>query len=182
MILRGCLLLLFIAEEMYSLYTIAAGRFILCFASSVFLSSFWKIFTLLTMDGSKQLWHDAKFWSIGSIMCYNKTEIMLYLFQVGAIAPQSLEPLVQSIHDCLSSSDWATRKAAADTLSVLAFHSSSLVTERANATLMVLEACRFDKVYFCIYLGKVIQFWRTIPFGRRSTGINNGAKEKSKAW
>ena len=73
---------------------------------------------------------------------------MFYLFQVGAVAPQSLESLVQSIHDCLSSSDWATRKAAAETLIVLALHSSSLVVEGANSTVTLLEACRFDKVAF----------------------------------
>lgn len=66
--------------------------------------------------------------------------------QVGAIAPQSLDPLMQSIHGCLSSSDWATRKAAAETLNALALHSSNLVTDGASSTLTVLEACRFDKV------------------------------------
>lgn len=66
---------------------------------------------------------------------------------MGAIAPQGLEPLLQSIHDCLGSTDWATRKAAADALSALALHSSSLIADgAANSTLTVLEACRFDKV------------------------------------
>lgn len=67
---------------------------------------------------------------------------------MGAIAPQSLEPLLQSIHECLGSPDWATRKAAADALSALALHSSNLVTDGAASTLTVLEACRFDKVAF----------------------------------
>lgn len=66
--------------------------------------------------------------------------------QAGAIAPQSLEHLLPSIHDCLTSTDWATRKAAAEALSSLALHSSSLVTNKAAPTLAVLEACRFDKV------------------------------------
>jgi len=70
--------------------------------------------------------------------------------QVGAIAPQSLEHLLPSIHECLSSTDWATRKAAAEALSSLALHSSSLVTDKAAPTLAVLEACRFDKVAFAV--------------------------------
>lgn len=70
--------------------------------------------------------------------------------QVGAVAPQSLEHLLPSIHECLSSTDWATRKAAAEALSSLALHSSNLVTNRAEPTLAVLEACRFDKVAFAV--------------------------------
>ena len=66
--------------------------------------------------------------------------------QVGAITAQSLEPLLQSIHECLSSSDWATRKAAAEALTALALHSSDLVKDGAASTLTALEACRFDKV------------------------------------
>lgn len=71
------------------------------------------------------------------------------LLQVGAIAPQNLEPLLQTIHECLSNSDWATRKAAADTLSALALNSSNLVAGGATSTLTVLEASRFDKVPSC---------------------------------
>lgn len=72
--------------------------------------------------------------------------VVASLSQVGALAPQSLEPLLQSIHECLGSSDWVTRKAAADALSALALHSSSLVTDGAASTLTMLEACRFDKI------------------------------------
>ncbi|XP_077241444.1 microtubule-associated protein TORTIFOLIA1-like [Tasmannia lanceolata] len=68
------------------------------------------------------------------------------LSQVGAIAAQSFPSLMQSVHECLENSDWATRKAAADTLSVLASHSSHLVTDGAASTITALEACRFDKV------------------------------------
>lgn len=67
---------------------------------------------------------------------------------MGAIAPQSLENLLQSIHDCLGSTDWATRKAAAEALSALALHSSNLVSDKAASTLTALESCRFDKVGF----------------------------------
>jgi hypothetical protein len=68
------------------------------------------------------------------------------LIQVGAIAPQSLESLLESIHDCLGSTDWVTRKAAAETLTALASHSSGLIKEKTDSTITVLETCRFDKV------------------------------------
>jgi len=65
---------------------------------------------------------------------------------VGAIAPQSLESLLESIHDCLGSTDWVTRKAAAETLTALASHSSGLIKEKNDSTITMLETCRFDKV------------------------------------
>lgn len=69
------------------------------------------------------------------------------LSQVGAIPSQSLEPLLQSIHDCLGNPDWATRKAAAETLICLASYSSHLIMETAaSTTVTVLETCRFDKI------------------------------------
>ncbi|XP_047318894.1 microtubule-associated protein TORTIFOLIA1-like [Impatiens glandulifera] len=68
------------------------------------------------------------------------------LSQVGAIPSQSLESLLQSIHDYLGSTDWATRKAAAETLICLASHSRELVLDGAASTLAVLETCRFDKI------------------------------------
>ena len=73
---------------------------------------------------------------------------MVTLLQVGAIAPQSLEALLQSIHECLGSTDWVTRKAASDALSALALHSSNLIADRAASTVTVLEGCRFDRVAF----------------------------------
>lgn len=56
--------------------------------------------------------------------------------------PQTL----QSIRDCLENSDWATRKAAADTLCVLATYSGRLIGDGTAPTIAALEACRFDKV------------------------------------
>ncbi|KAF4353576.1 hypothetical protein G4B88_013065 [Cannabis sativa] len=67
------------------------------------------------------------------------------LSQVRAISPQSLDNLLQCIHECLGSSDWATRKAAAEALIALGLHSSNLVADGAVSTLTMLEACRFDK-------------------------------------
>ncbi|XP_021758850.1 microtubule-associated protein TORTIFOLIA1-like [Chenopodium quinoa] len=68
------------------------------------------------------------------------------LSQVGAITPANLDPLLKSIHDCLASTDWATRKAAAEALIALALHSTDLVKNGASSTLTALEACRFDKI------------------------------------
>ncbi|XP_022753151.1 microtubule-associated protein TORTIFOLIA1-like isoform X2 [Durio zibethinus] len=72
--------------------------------------------------------------------------VVASLSQVGAIAPQSLEALLQSIHECLGSTDWVTRKAASDTLSALALHSSNLIADAAASTITVLEGCRFDRM------------------------------------
>ncbi|XP_021863001.1 microtubule-associated protein TORTIFOLIA1 isoform X2 [Spinacia oleracea] len=68
------------------------------------------------------------------------------LSQVGAITSLNLDPLLQSIHDCLASTDWATRKAAAEALIALALHSRDLIKVGASSTLTALEACRFDKI------------------------------------
>ncbi|KAL3508508.1 hypothetical protein ACH5RR_027909 [Cinchona calisaya] len=98
------------------------------------------------------------------------------LSQVGAVAPHSLESLVQSIRDCLTSPDWATRKAAADTLSALALHSSSLVKEGANSTLSVLQGCRFDKIKpVRDSITEALQLWKKI------SGKGDGALDDQKA-
>ncbi|RLN33523.1 microtubule-associated protein SPIRAL2-like [Panicum miliaceum] len=72
--------------------------------------------------------------------------VMGSLAQVGAISSQNMQPTLQSIRDCLENSDWATRKAAADTLCVLATHSGHLIGDGTAPTIAALEACRFDKV------------------------------------
>ncbi|CAJ1964517.1 unnamed protein product [Sphenostylis stenocarpa] len=101
--------------------------------------------------------------------------VVASLSQVGAIAPQSLEHLLPSIHECLSSTDWATRKAAAETLSSLALHSSSLVTDRVAPTLAVLEACRFDKIKpVRDSINEALQLWKKIA------GKGDGSPDDSK--
>lgn len=71
------------------------------------------------------------------------------MLQVGAISPQNMPAVLQIIRECLENSDWATRKAAADTLAALASHSSHLVAGGASSIIAALESCRFDKV--CIF-------------------------------
>ncbi|XP_024018608.1 microtubule-associated protein TORTIFOLIA1 [Morus notabilis] len=98
------------------------------------------------------------------------------LSQVGAIAPQSFEHLLQSIHECLGSSDWATRKAAADALISLALYSSNLITDGAASTLTALEACRFDKIKpVRDSMTEALQLWKKIA------GKGDGAPEDQKA-
>ncbi|KAF7112240.1 hypothetical protein RHSIM_RhsimUnG0252200 [Rhododendron simsii] len=98
------------------------------------------------------------------------------LSQVGAIAPQNLESLLHSIHDCLGSTDWATRKAAADTLSALALHSSNLIEDGASSMVTVLEACRFDKIKpVRDSMVEALQLWKKIAKG------GDGASEDRKA-
>ncbi|VFQ82546.1 unnamed protein product [Cuscuta campestris] len=85
------------------------------------------------------------------------------LSQVGAIAAQNFESLLRSLQECISSSEWATRKAAADTLTVLALHSSNLVTDEAASVLAVLEASRFDKIKpVRDSMSEALQLWKKI--------------------
>ncbi|KAK4344518.1 hypothetical protein RND71_034694 [Anisodus tanguticus] len=98
------------------------------------------------------------------------------LSQVGAIAPQNLEPLLQNIHECLGNTDWATRKAAADALSALALNSSNLVAGGATSTLTVLEASRFDKIKpVRDSMLEALQHWKKI------VGKEDGATDDQKA-
>uniref|UniRef100_A0A6N2MRM3 TOG domain-containing protein n=1 Tax=Salix viminalis TaxID=40686 RepID=A0A6N2MRM3_SALVM len=98
---------------------------------------------------------------------------------VGSIAPQGLEPLLQSIHDCLRSTDWATRKAAADALTALALHSSSFIADGvALSTLSVLEACRFDKIKpVRDSMTEALQLWKKIA--GKGEGVPDDQKSSS---
>lgn len=101
--------------------------------------------------------------------------VVASLSQVRAIAPQSLENLLPSIHECLTSTDWATRKAAAEALSSLALHSSSLVTDRTAPTLAALEAGRFDKIKPARdSINEALQLWKNIA------GKGDGSPDDSK--
>ncbi|KAG8386146.1 hypothetical protein BUALT_Bualt03G0118700 [Buddleja alternifolia] len=103
-------------------------------------------------------------------------QVVSSLSQVGAIAPQNLEPLLQSIHDYLGSSDWATRKAAADTLSALAVNMSNIIPEGAASTVNALEACRFDKIKpVRDSMTEALQLWKKIA------GKEDGSSDEHKA-
>ncbi|XP_047065913.1 TORTIFOLIA1-like protein 1 isoform X1 [Lolium rigidum] len=97
------------------------------------------------------------------------------LAQVGAISPQNMQQTLQSIRDCLENSDWATRKAAADTLCVLATHSGHLIGDGAAPTIAALEACRFDKVRpVRDSVTDAVQLWKQL------TGEDTNADGKNK--
>ncbi|KAJ6950442.1 microtubule-associated protein TORTIFOLIA1-like [Populus alba x Populus x berolinensis] len=105
--------------------------------------------------------------------------VVTSLSQVGAIAPQGLEPLLHNIHDCLGSTDWVTRKAAADALSAIALHSSRLIADgAANSTLTVLEACRFDKIKpVRDSMTEALQLWKKIA--GKGEGVPDDQKSSS---
>ncbi|KAJ8763682.1 hypothetical protein K2173_003154 [Erythroxylum novogranatense] len=105
--------------------------------------------------------------------------VVASLSQVGAVAPQNLEPLLQSIHECLGSTDWATRKAAADSLCALGLHSSKLIAEGpANSTLTVLEGCRFDKIKpVRDSMTEALQLWKKIA--GKGDGVSDDQKTSS---
>ncbi|KAF9609057.1 hypothetical protein IFM89_012497 [Coptis chinensis] len=89
--------------------------------------------------------------------------VVACLSQIGAIAPQSLPTFLQVLHECLQSSDWGTRKAAAETLSALAAHSRHLIADDTTSTITALEACRFDKVKpVRDSLNEALQLWKKI--------------------
>ncbi|CAH8360276.1 unnamed protein product [Eruca vesicaria subsp. sativa] len=101
------------------------------------------------------------------------------LSQVGAIAPQSLESLLHSIHECLRCTDWVTRKAASDVLISLAVHSTSLVANKTDSTLAALEACRFDKIKpVRESLSEALNVWKNIA-GKGESGTSVDQKDVS---
>ncbi|KAK8294227.1 hypothetical protein V6Z12_D06G241700 [Gossypium hirsutum] len=105
--------------------------------------------------------------------------VVASLSQVGAIAPQSLEALQLSIHECIGSTDWATRKAAADSLSALALHSSNLIADRASSTITILEGCRFDRMKpVRDSMIEALQLWKKIA-GKGEDGAADDLKALS---
>ncbi|KAJ8458199.1 hypothetical protein OPV22_031125 [Ensete ventricosum] len=99
------------------------------------------------------------------------------LAQVGAIHLQSMLQLLQIVRECLESSEWATRKAAADTLCVLASHSSHLLGDGAAATITALDACRFDKVKpVRDSMMEALQLWKKIK-GQGEDGTSGDKKD-----
>ncbi|KAE8723530.1 Microtubule-associated protein TORTIFOLIA1 [Hibiscus syriacus] len=89
-----------------------------------------------------------------------------------------MEALLQSIHECLGSIDWATRKAAADTLSALALHSSNLIADRAYLTITVLEGSRFDRMKpVRDAMTEALQLWKKIA-GEGDAGAADDQKSR----
>lgn len=84
----------------------------------------------------------------------------------GAVTSSQLPVLMSTVQDEFESSEWAVRKAAADTLACMATAlGPALAPYKASAT-SALDSCRFDKVQFqlatrCISLW-VSQFFPTV--------------------
>ncbi|MFS7984789.1 putative MT-associated protein TORTIFOLIA1/SPIRAL2 [Helianthus anomalus] len=112
-------------------------------------------------------------------------QVVSSLSQVGAISPQGLEPLLQSIHDCLTNSDWAARKAAADALIALALHSTNLITGKTGPTITALEECRFDKIKPARdSIVEALQQWQRLAGGsedQKAPGHDGEASEPAKS-
>ncbi|XP_010276037.1 PREDICTED: microtubule-associated protein TORTIFOLIA1-like [Nelumbo nucifera] len=103
--------------------------------------------------------------------------VVASLSQVGALAPQSLPVLLQNINDCLESTDWATRKAAAETLTALASHSGHLVADGTTSIIAALEACRFDKVKpVRDSMTEALQLWKNIAGKAADGGVQDEPK------
>ncbi|KAH7675630.1 Armadillo-like helical-containing protein [Dioscorea alata] len=99
------------------------------------------------------------------------------LAQIGTVTPQNIQPILQSIRDCLENSDWATRKAAADTLCVLASQPNHLIADGTAATIAALEASRFDKVKpVRDSMMEALSLWKKVA-GKGEDGISEGSKD-----
>ncbi|KAH0879216.1 hypothetical protein HID58_066610 [Brassica napus] len=117
--------------------------------------------------------------SLSQVCLRNVANLLSASFNVGAIAPQSLESLLHSIHECLRCTDWVTRKAASDVLIALAVHSTSLVADKTDSTLTVLEACRFDKIKpVRESLSEALNVWKNIA-GKGESGTSVDQKDVS---
>lgn len=90
--------------------------------------------------------------------------VIASLSQVGAVNQQMLVSFLPCVQEALESNDWATRKAAAETLTRMASSLGPALESFKPATLLVLESCRFDKVKpvrDCVQ--DAIQIWRSLP-------------------
>ncbi|PKA48681.1 Microtubule-associated protein TORTIFOLIA1 [Apostasia shenzhenica] len=99
------------------------------------------------------------------------------LAQVGAVSSQSMPTVLQSIRECLESNDWSARKAAADTLSILASYPHHVIADVASQTIASLEAFRFDKVKpVRDSMMEALQLWRKV-LGNGKYGVPEDSKD-----
>ncbi|XP_057869592.1 TORTIFOLIA1-like protein 2 [Cryptomeria japonica] len=82
----------------------------------------------------------------------------------GASNQHTLSMLIPAMDDALRSSDWATRKAAAEAFSRMALNIADLVTPFKSSCLASLESSRFDKVKpVRDMVNQALQSWKSIP-------------------
>ena len=73
--------------------------------------------------------------------------MLLAVVQVpGVVSASQLPVLLASVQEELDSSEWAVRKAAADTLSSMATSAGTALASYRGGVLAALESGRFDKV------------------------------------
>ncbi|KAJ7541735.1 hypothetical protein O6H91_10G073900 [Diphasiastrum complanatum] len=104
----------------------------------------------------------------------------------GSTGNQYLVPLVPSVQDSLQSSDWATRKAAADTLTLLGLVLGPSLNKFKESTIAMLETYRFDKVKpVRDSMADAMQVWKNIPdsendnFATKGISLNDAASISS---
>eukprot|EP00250_Pteridium_aquilinum_P010068 c19132_g1_i1 orf=417-3251(-) len=86
------------------------------------------------------------------------------LSQVGALNQQQLPLVMPCVHEAMESVDWATRKAAAETLSRIGTNLGPALSSFKSSTLQVLESSRFDKVKpVRDSINDAIQLWKNLP-------------------
>ncbi|KAH7293818.1 hypothetical protein KP509_28G043900 [Ceratopteris richardii] len=82
----------------------------------------------------------------------------------GTPSHQSLAMVLVCVQECLKSNDWATRKAAAETLACVASTVGLPLGTFKNGVVDSLEACRFDKVKpVRDMVIQTVQVWKRIP-------------------
>eukprot|EP00250_Pteridium_aquilinum_P002056 c12265_g1_i1 orf=1180-4047(-) len=86
------------------------------------------------------------------------------LSQVGALGQAQLTMVMPCVHEALENSDWATRKAAAETLGHISTNPGYSLASFRELTLSNLESCRFDKVKpVRDSVLDAIQLWKSLP-------------------
>ncbi|KAI5059078.1 hypothetical protein GOP47_0025397 [Adiantum capillus-veneris] len=82
----------------------------------------------------------------------------------GTTSYQCLAMVMACVQECLKSTDWATRKAAAETLASMASAVGPSLGTFKSPVLEALEACRFDKVKpVRDMVVQTLQVWKGIP-------------------
>ncbi|MCO5564593.1 hypothetical protein L7F22_018258 [Adiantum nelumboides] len=88
------------------------------------------------------------------------------LSQVGALNQQQLALVMPCVYEALESNDWATRKAAAETLGRVGTNLGPALSSFKTTTLQVLETTRFDKVKpVRDSISDATQVWKNLPDG-----------------
>eukprot|EP01018_Ginkgo_biloba_P026768 Gb_39526 [translate_table: standard] len=90
----------------------------------------------------------------------------------GASTQQTLSVLVPCMLGTLQSSDWTTRKAAAEAFARMALGLGPLLTSFKSSCLTALESCRFDKVKpVRDAVVQTLQAWKSIPDSKSSSPL-----------